>query len=201
MSPLTVPSPTGSNFESPDSPEGGYTQQPVVPHELQQRFSQETKDLIGETIGATPGFAEVQHTINAPLHTPEVMTTVSPVADTFHVTPDAPPPSPTTVHVDPRAVVKGTAKAFGGFGAAGAVGGAAATLALGGSATAAALGALPVAAYAAATAGSTYLGGALHNLVWQRPDSKKPGFWGTMLRGVISPVSVPFGVGWRLMKG
>lgn len=48
---------------------------------------------------------------------------------------------------------------------------------------------------------SLYTGGMLHNLVWAKNGKKKPGLFGTALRGVISPVSVPVGVGYRFLRG
>ncbi|MBT3834641.1 hypothetical protein HOF56_00150 [Candidatus Peribacteria bacterium] len=52
---------------------------------------------------------------------------------------------------------------------------------------------------------SLYPFGLLHNFVWHKKNGKKPGTLGTMVRGVISPVSVPLGVvrnmTWNRKKG
>jgi hypothetical protein len=107
-----------------------------------------------------------------------------------------------SIHINPTELARDTAKAFAGGGAVSAAAAGATILTLGGSQALglAATAALPIAWQGAVAAGSTLLGGELHNFFWQRPGGKKPGFWGTLARGVISPISVPLGIGVNLFR-
>ena len=176
---------------------------PDLPVSLTRQFSADAHRLVGPQIMEQPGLHATTNRLSE--HLPVPATTYVPrTAVSESIAPSASPQEPGTVSFHPIKEVRNTAKAFVGGGAvAGTLATGAMLATTGISAEGAALAALtaaPIALNAAAVMGGTYLGGALHNLVWQRPGGKKPGFWGTMGRGLISPVSVPVGVAYRLVR-
>jgi hypothetical protein len=189
------------------SPDGSFSDG-ALPKHLRDQFSHATHDLVGEQIGGVEGYHGARQTVAGHLHVPQraarinlplgatvPATSYAPSSDVHHVTSGS-------VHINPKEVARGAATAFAGGGAVGATAAAGTMLTLGGTESLglAAAAALPIAWNGAVAAGSTYLGGVVHNMVWQRPGSKKPGFWGTLARGMISPVSVPAGIVWNLVR-
>ncbi len=108
---------------------------------------------------------------------------------------------PHTVTVDPfqvskdAAVVSGTAAAglgaaYGGLTYAAGLGAKGAAVVGGLTGLQVAVGALGVQA-----------GGEMHNVVWSKPGSEKPGKFGTFARGLISPLSIPVGLVRNMIRG
>lgn len=56
------------------------------------------------------------------------------------------------------------------------------------------LAAAPVAAQAGIAGATTYGMGVVHNLLWKKPGKAVPGTFGTLLRGIIAPVTIPVGL-------
>lgn len=177
---------------------------PTMPESLAKRFSGATHELMGSHIEGQPSFSETQNRFAGHLDVPP--TNFMPgVAEQSMITASTVPQAEAEPAFNSGAIARNTTKAFAGGGIlAGTVSAGSFLATTGLSLEAASLAAgiaAPLAISAAIVAGSTYLGGALHNLVWHHPGGKRPGFWGTLARGVIAPISVPVGVVYQLVKG
>lgn len=143
----------------------------------------------------TPGYGDAQREVSAALPVPERrMSLPLPVT-----VPDAPihmEAAHSAYTIRPKQVAKGLALSGATYG------GAYAGLVSGSTLYAGGLGAWPIAAAAgvgsliggAMTGASLYSGGLLHNMLWHKEGKSSPGTFGTMARGVISPISVPIGL-------
>jgi hypothetical protein len=106
------------------------------------------------------------------------------------------PGSPSTERTSPKAIATRTVKT--GL----ITGGLAAALVLGTGGTAAVPMALAAGVQGLMAGGGTYLAGEMHNYVWGAPtDERRPGTFGTWLRGLIAPISIPVGIGYNLLAG
>jgi len=168
---------------------------PNAPAEMRQEVSADVHEVVGDRMRNVPGFHDASNAVRASLADSSLHNVRREQAFTASSQPYTPNRQSrnTDHHPSPQKLtgeLLTSAAISGGLGAT-----------LVGVPTYIAAGALPAAALAgtvgwqAAVGGATTYGlGMVHNAFWRKKGQPLPGRFGTFLRGIIAPISIPVGL-------